>query len=50
MKTKKSNPRKRKASIHRFEFKTPNAGPILDLAEDVAINKAIAKATQGGAK
>jgi superfamily II DNA or RNA helicase len=40
--------KKRKASIRRFEFKTPNAGPILDLAEDVAIQKAIAKATTGG--
>jgi hypothetical protein len=47
MKTKIPRKQKRKASIHRFEFKTPTAGPILDLAEDVAINQAIAKATTG---
>jgi hypothetical protein len=48
MRAKTHPKKKRKASIHRFEFKTPNAGPILDLAEDVAISQAIAKATTEG--
>jgi hypothetical protein len=50
MKTKTHPKKKRKASIRRFQFKDPNAGPILDLAEDVAIQKAIRQATKGGAK
>jgi hypothetical protein len=48
MKTKKPRKQKRSEKTFRFEFKDPNAGPILDLAEDVAIQKAIAKATTGG--
>jgi hypothetical protein len=50
MRAKTPPKQKRKQKTFRFEFKDPNAGPILDLAEDAAINKAIAKATKGGTK
>jgi hypothetical protein len=39
--------RKRKQKVFRFELTTPNAGSILDAAEDALIAKAIAKATGG---
>jgi hypothetical protein len=50
MATKTPRKQKRKQKTFHFEFKDPNAGPLLDLAEDVAIQKAIRQATQGGAK
>jgi hypothetical protein len=48
MKTQKKP--KRKPKTFRFEFKTPSAGPILDVAEDAAINKAVTQATKGDSK
>ena len=48
MKTKPPRRQKPKPKTFVFEFKTPSAGPILELAEDAAIETAIRKATTGG--
>lgn len=51
MQTSKSKLRKKRQAKHRhFEFKTPDAGNILAVAEDAAIDAAIHKATKGGTK
>jgi hypothetical protein len=50
MRTKNPRKPKRKPKTFVFEFKTPSAGPILELAEDTAITKAITQATKGDSK
>jgi hypothetical protein len=48
MKTKPISRRKRPPAKKRhFEFKTPNAAPILDAAEDHILVKSVAKALEG---
>ena len=37
---------KRKTKTQRFEFTTPGAPPVIDLAENVLISKAIRSATR----